>query len=75
MIVYAFRGNVLLIANVASKCGLTNINYDQLIDLDEKYRNQGLRILAFPCNQFAGQVKYLFDFEMYLRNSSSFWRR
>lgn len=50
-----YRGNVLLIVNVASRCGLTNINYDQLIDLDEKYRDQGLRILAFPCNQFAGQ--------------------
>ncbi|KAL0297636.1 UNVERIFIED_CONTAM: putative glutathione peroxidase 8 [Sesamum radiatum] len=47
-----YRGKVLLIVNVASKCGMTNSNYTELNQLYEKYRDQGLEILAFPCNQF-----------------------
>jgi glutathione peroxidase len=50
-----YKGKVLLIVNVSSKCGLTPINYPQLTELYGKYREQGLEILAFPCNQFAGQ--------------------
>ena len=51
------RGHVLLIVNIASLCGLTATNYKELVELDEKYReSKGLRILAFPCNQFNGQV-------------------
>lgn len=50
-----FKGNVLLIVNVASKCGLTSSNYTELSHLYEKYKTQGLEILAFPCNQFGGQ--------------------
>lgn len=50
-----YKGYVLLIVNVASKCGLASTNYDQLVELDEKYRDKGLRILAFPSNQFANE--------------------
>ncbi|CAN6448913.1 unnamed protein product [Victoria cruziana] len=50
-----YRGNVLLIVNVASMCGLTNSNYKELNVLYEKYKSQGFEILAFPCNQFGGQ--------------------
>ncbi|CAI9771692.1 unnamed protein product [Fraxinus pennsylvanica] len=50
-----FKGKVLLIVNVASKCGLTSSNYTELSHLYEKYKTQGLEILAFPCNQFGGQ--------------------
>jgi len=50
-----YRGTVPLIVNVACECGLTGTNYKELVQLDEKYRGQGLRILAFPCNQFGGQ--------------------
>ncbi|KAL2348040.1 hypothetical protein Fmac_002040 [Flemingia macrophylla] len=50
-----YKGKVLLIVNVASKCGLTNSNYTELNELYAKYKNQGLEILAFPCNQFAEQ--------------------
>ncbi|XP_031265425.1 probable glutathione peroxidase 2 [Pistacia vera] len=50
-----YRGKVLLIVNVASKCGLTQSNYKELNVLYENYKNKGLEILAFPCNQFAGQ--------------------
>uniref|UniRef100_A0A0E0BHR8 Glutathione peroxidase n=1 Tax=Oryza glumipatula TaxID=40148 RepID=A0A0E0BHR8_9ORYZ len=50
-----YDGKVLLIVNVASKCGLTNSNYKELNILYEKYKEKGLEILAFPCNQFAGQ--------------------
>nr|ANA75381.1 glutathione peroxidase [Hevea brasiliensis] len=50
-----YSGKVLLIVNVASKCGFTQSNYKELNVLYEKYKNQGFEILAFPCNQFAGQ--------------------
>ncbi|XP_051130031.1 probable phospholipid hydroperoxide glutathione peroxidase [Andrographis paniculata] len=50
-----YKGKVLLIVNVASQCGLTNSNYSQLTDLYQKYKDQGLEILAFPCNQFGSQ--------------------
>ncbi|KAK4486366.1 hypothetical protein RD792_009039 [Penstemon davidsonii] len=50
-----YEGKVLLIVNVASKCGLTNSNYEQLNILYDKYKDQGFEILAFPCNQFALQ--------------------
>lgn len=51
-----YRGHVLIIINVASECGLTDTNYKQLVQLDEKYgASKGLKILAFPSNQFASQ--------------------
>lgn len=50
-----FKGKVLLIVNVASKCGLTQSNYSELSHIYEKYKTQGFEILAFPCNQFGGQ--------------------
>jgi len=53
---YICRGHVLIVANVATKCGFTKVNYEQLTDLYEKYaETKGLRIIGFPCNQFAGQ--------------------
>jgi hypothetical protein len=49
---------VAIIVNVASKCGLTATNYKELAELHDHYaESKGLRILAFPCNQFNGQVK------------------
>ncbi|XP_057810407.1 probable phospholipid hydroperoxide glutathione peroxidase [Salvia miltiorrhiza] len=50
-----FKGKVLLIVNVASRCGLTSSNYTELSHIYEKYKTQGLEILAFPCNQFGAQ--------------------
>ncbi|KAF7817310.1 phospholipid hydroperoxide glutathione peroxidase 1, chloroplastic [Senna tora] len=50
-----FKGKVLLIVNVASRCGLTSSNYSELQHIYEKYKTQGFEILAFPCNQFGGQ--------------------
>lgn len=51
-----YRGHVCIIVNVASECGLTNTNYKELVELYEKYsKKEGLRILAFPSNQFGGQ--------------------
>ncbi|KAJ4712107.1 Glutathione peroxidase [Melia azedarach] len=50
-----YKGKVLLIVNVASECGFADSNYTELNQLYAKYKDQGLEILAFPCNQFAGQ--------------------
>ena len=49
-----YQGKVVLIVNVASKCGLTP-QYEQLEALHKKYAKQGLAVLGFPCNQFKGQ--------------------
>tara|TARA_B100001057_G_C22739069_1_gene906992 strand:+ start:72 stop:536 length:465 start_codon:yes stop_codon:yes gene_type:complete len=49
-----FKGKVILIVNVASACGFTP-QYEGLQDLFERYRDKGLEILAFPCNQFGSQ--------------------
>lgn len=50
----AYRGKALLIVNTASACGLTP-HYEGLQQLYDTYREQGLVVLGFPCNQFAGQ--------------------
>ena len=50
----AYQGKVLLIVNVASKCGLTP-QYKALEAMHEKYKDKGFTVLGFPCNQFMGQ--------------------
>jgi len=49
-----FKGNVLLIVNVASKCGFTK-QYKALQSLQDKYGSKGFRVLGFPCNDFGNQ--------------------
>lgn len=49
-----YAGKVLLIVNTASRCGFTP-QYKGLQELYDRYRDRGLEILAFPCNQFAAQ--------------------
>lgn len=50
----SYKGKVLLIVNVASKCGATP-QYDPLQELYAKYADQGLVVLGFPANNFGGQ--------------------
>jgi len=49
-----YKGNVLLIVNVASKCGFTK-QYKALQTLQNKYESKGFKVLAFPCNDFGNQ--------------------
>jgi glutathione peroxidase len=50
----AYKGKVLLIVNVASHCGYTP-QYKELESVYEKYKDKGLVVLGFPCNQFGAQ--------------------
>jgi len=50
----SYKGKVVLVVNTASKCGLTP-QYEGLEQLYRDYKDKGLVILGFPCNQFANQ--------------------
>lgn len=50
-----YKGDVVLIVNVASQCGLTKSNYKGLEELYKKYKGPGLKVLAFPANNFGRQ--------------------
>ncbi len=76
-----YEGKVLLVVNVASKCGLTP-QYEQLVDLQKKYKEKGFDVLGFPANNFMSQepgtekeikefctTKYGVDFPMFSKIS------
>ena len=50
----AYKGKVLLVVNVASRCGLTP-QYKALEQLHQKYKSKGFTVLGFPCNDFGAQ--------------------
>ena len=50
-----YKNKVLLIVNTATGCGFTP-QYDELQDIYDEFKDQGLEILDFPCNQFGGQA-------------------
>lgn len=51
-----FKGKTVVVVNTASKCGLTH-QYEGLEQLYQQYKDKGLIILGFPCNQFGSQEK------------------
>lgn len=61
----SYKDKVLLIVNTASKCGFTK-QYAPLEELYKRYKDKGLLVLGFPCNQFAnqepGDMKEIKDF-------------
>ncbi len=76
-----YKGKVVMIVNVASQCGLTP-QYSQLVEIHEKYKDQGFTILGFPANNFMEQepgtnaeiktfcsTKYGVDFPMFSKIS------
>ena len=50
----SFKGDILLVVNVASKCGFTK-QYQGLQNLQDQYGSKGFRVLGFPCNDFGNQ--------------------
>ncbi|XP_015792037.1 probable phospholipid hydroperoxide glutathione peroxidase isoform X2 [Tetranychus urticae] len=50
-----YKDKVLIVVNVATYCGLTRANYAQLNDIYNEYKDRGLEIAGFPCNQFGNQ--------------------
>ena len=51
-----YKGKVLLIVNTATKCGFTP-QYEDLVNLYDKYNDRGFEIIDIPCNKFAAQTK------------------
>jgi len=51
-----YKGKVVLVVNTATKCGLAP-QLTELEELNKQYKEQGLEVLGFPCNQFANQEK------------------
>lgn len=60
----AYQGNVLLIVNVASRCGLSP-QYEQLEELQKTYGDRGFTVLGFPSNQFFQELKNSDDIAEY----------
>lgn len=60
-----FENKVILVVNVASKCGFTK-QYEGLEKLYQDYKDRGFVILGFPCNQFGGQVCFVSTFLLLL---------
>jgi glutathione peroxidase len=69
-----YRGKVLIIINTASECRYTDSNYSQLKELLEKYKQKGLEVAAFPCNQFGAQEPGCDAGKLSFRNSYNFLR-
>lgn len=59
-----YKGQVLIIVNIASRGPLVQRNYDDLKELYEHYKDQDLKILAFPCNQFLNEMPEHDGFEI-----------
>src|SRR5688572_6322853 len=66
---YIDNKKAIVFVNTASSCGYTTSNYRELVELFEKYKDNGLQVLGFPCNQFMGQEsKCEVDIKSYVKN-------
>ena len=68
-----YKGKVLLIVNVASRCGFTKTNYKELNELYSKYKDQGLAILGFPSNQFNQEPGCDIDIKEFMKKNNVEW--
>lgn len=68
-----YKGKVVIIVNVASKCGLTKTNYKELNELYGKYKDKGLSILGFPSNSFAQEPGCSVDIKEFVKKNNVEW--
>ena len=69
-----FENKVVLVVNVASKCGFTD-QYAELEALYKTYKDKGFTVIGFPCNQFGGQVRRADESNMFDPNTLYFYER
>lgn len=68
-----YKGKVILIVNIASKCGFAKQNFKELSELHEKYCLKGLTILGFPCDQFGQESRSEPEIKEFLADNNIEW--
>lgn len=68
-----YKGKVLIIVNIASKCGFAKQNFKELTELYLRYNDKGLEVLGFPCNQFGQESRSEEEIKEFLAASEVEW--